>query len=106
MRALHPFDPGDHTLLQAVNRGEFSIHGLRDRDLQTLLYRGPARNRTEQRRRSAAVSRKLRLLRAHRLLRKLPHTHRYQATNQGRPLLNALLSAHRATVRQFMPTPA
>src|SRR3989475_11657488 len=38
MRALHPFDPGDCALLEAVNRGEFTIHGLRNRDLQRLLY--------------------------------------------------------------------
>src|SRR5437016_14630432 len=38
VRALHPFDPGDCALLEAVNRGEFTIHGLRNRDLQRLLY--------------------------------------------------------------------
>ena len=40
------------------------------------------------------------------LLRKVPHTHHYQVTKEGRTILNALLSAHRATVRQFMPTAA
>lgn len=101
VRALHPFEPQDHALLQAINRGEFTLNGLRNRDLQTLLYAGPAKNPREQQRRSAAVSRKLRMLRAHGLLRKLPHTHRYQITDGGRLVLNALLSAHRATVRQL-----
>jgi hypothetical protein len=62
-RVLHPFGPDDHAVLQAVNRGEFAIHGLRNRDLQALLYSSAPKTTSEQRRRSAAVSRKLRLLR-------------------------------------------
>ncbi len=53
VRALHPFDPDDHALFKAVNRGEFTIHGLRNRDLQALLYSTPAKSPAEQRRRSA-----------------------------------------------------
>ena len=34
VRALHPFEPHDHNLLQAINRGEFNINGFRNRDLQ------------------------------------------------------------------------
>lgn len=99
VRALHPFDPQDHGLLRAVNRGEFAIHGLRNRDLQQLLYDPPATTPAEKRRRSAAVSRKLRMLRAHGLIHKLPHTHRYRVSEQGRLILNATLSAHRMTTQ-------
>jgi len=102
IRALHPFQAEDHALLKAVNRGEFSIHGLRNRDLQALLYAAPAKTNAEQRKRSAAISRKLRMLRAHGLIRKLPHTHRYQVTDEGRQILNAILLAHRVTVRQIL----
>jgi len=102
MRALHPFDPQDYALLQAVNRGEFTLIGIRNRDLQDLLYATPAKTKLERKRRSAAISRKLRLLRAHGLIHKLPNTHRYQVSQKGRFILNAILSAHRATVRQFM----
>jgi hypothetical protein len=55
-RALHPFDPQDHALLKAINRGEFAIHGLRNRDLQALLYSSGPKDQTEQRRRSGASS--------------------------------------------------
>lgn len=102
VRPLHPFEAEDHALLQAVNRGEFSIHGLRNRDLQALLYPAAPKTKTEQRRRSAVISRKLRMLRAHGLIRKLPHTHRYQVTDEGRQILNAILLAHRVTVRQIL----
>lgn len=101
MRALHPFEPSDLELLQAVNRGEFVINGLRNRDLQRLLFIHPPATHDDTRRRSSAVSRKLRLLRAHGILQKLPHTHRYQVTDQGRLLLNAILSAQRTTSQQL-----
>ena len=101
LRALHPFDPDDYALLEAVNRGEFTLHGLRNRDLQRLLYASPASSKTEARRRSAAVGRKLRLLRAHGILHKLPHTHRYQVTDQGRLILNGITSARRATIHRL-----
>jgi len=105
-RPLHPFEPQDHALLEAINRGEFAIHGLRNRDLQALLYASPTQNEREQRRRSAAVSRKLRLLRAHGLLKKLPHTHRYQVNESARILLNAILIAHKTTVQRLLAVAA
>jgi hypothetical protein len=101
VRALHPFRRDDLELLLAVGRGEFTIHGLRNRDLRALLWATEPSDEREARRRSAAVSRKLRMLRAHRILRKLPHTHRYQVTARGRLLLNAIASAQRATTQQL-----
>lgn len=101
VRALHPFDEQDHQLLSAINRGEFAINGLRNRDLQSLLYASQAGSKAEQRRRSAAVSRKLRILRAHGLIRKLPRTHRYRVTEEGRMILNAVLTAHRITSQRL-----
>jgi hypothetical protein len=40
-----------------------------------------------------AISRKLRLLRAHGLIHKLPHTHRYQVTENGRLILKRRTAA-------------
>ncbi|MEK7675098.1 MAG: hypothetical protein AAB676_04585, partial [Verrucomicrobiota bacterium] len=39
------------------------------------------------------MGRKLRLLRAHGLIRKVPHTHRYLVTQSGRAVLTALVAA-------------
>jgi hypothetical protein len=100
-RALHPFESGDLELLRAVGRGEFTINGLRNRDLQALLYAEPATTKQEARRRSAAVCRKLMLLRAHGVIRKLPHTHRYLVSDNGRLLINIILSAQRTTSQQL-----
>lgn len=106
VRALHPFEPADHELLQAINRGEFAIGGFRNRDLQALLYSRPARDKSEQRRRSAALTRQLRMLRAHGLIRKRPRSHRYDVSPHGRQILNAILLAHKITVQQLLPLAA
>jgi len=95
VRALDPFRADDYCLLQAINRGEFAINGLRNRDLERLLYADVPVDLRQKRRRSAAVSRKLRLLRAHGLIQKVPKTHRYQVTDAGRRAIAAVL-----TIRQ------
>ena len=102
VRALHLFQADDHQLLKAVNHGEFTINGLRNRDLQLLLY-GPVDPKAplsakEKRRRSAAVSRKLRILRAHGLIHKVPKTHRYQVTSHGRLAITAILTMDRTSI--------
>src|SRR5439155_25777268 len=38
VRALQPFAPEDMALLAAVSRGEFTLSGLRNRDLRRVLY--------------------------------------------------------------------
>jgi len=99
-RALHPWGK-DQALLTAVNRGNFLITGLRNRDLQALLYAHPPPTDAERRQRSAAISRKLRLLRAHSLLRKVPHTHRYQVSAEGRSILFSVLTTARTSLQQL-----
>jgi hypothetical protein len=101
VRALHPFAPDDGQLLQVISRGEFTLNGLRNRDLQRLCFAQPAATSTEARRRSAWASRKLRLLRAHGLLNKLAGTHRYQLTKAGRSATTAILTALHSSIRQL-----
>jgi hypothetical protein len=103
VRGLRPFQADDYRLLEAVNRGEFAINGLRNRDLQRLLYdsgpaEGPALDDRQKRRRSAAVSRKLRMLRAHGLIQKVPKTHRYQVTAAGRLAITAILTIQQTSM--------
>jgi hypothetical protein len=99
-RALNPWSPLDGALLQVINRGEFAINGLRNRDIRIHLFphQGSAE---EQRRRAARVSRLLALLRAHGVLRKVSGTHRYHLTAQGRILVTALLTAREADTQQL-----
>jgi hypothetical protein len=100
VRALRPWAE-DKELLRAVGRGEFQIQGLRNRDLQALLYHAPAVTVIEQRRRSAAVSRKLRMLRAHGIIKKITGTHRYVVTKAGLEIIVAVLTTARTSVNQL-----
>jgi hypothetical protein len=103
VRALRPFAVDDSQLLRAISGGELSLNGLRNRDLQRVFFLQPASTPAEARRRSAWVSRKLRLLRAYGLIRKVPRSHRYHITSAGRTLITAVFTALHSTLRQ--PTP-
>ena len=105
MRALRPLED-DRPLLEVILRGEFTLNGFRNRDLQRFLFAVAAGDLPEARRRSAWVSRKLRLLRAHGLIRKVPGTYRYQLTEGGQKATAAILTALRSTVRELMPEAA
>lgn len=100
IRALNPLAE-DLDLFQAISRGEFVLNGFRNRDLQAIFFRSPASSPKEARRRSAWVTRKLRLLRAHSLITKVPGTHRYRLTSFGRKALTAILTAMRASIRDL-----
>jgi len=105
-RALRPFDDQDRLLLEAISRGEFVINGFRNKDLQKLLYLTTAQSVKESRRRSGAISRKLRLLRDHGLIQKIQKSYRYKVTSKGRSILTALIAASNATVNTFIPKAA
>lgn len=95
VRALNPLAAADAALLAVVYRGEFVITGLRNRDVRQLLYPG-VRTATARRQHASRVTRQLRLLRGHGLLRKVAHTHRYLLTAKGRSVIAALLAARQA----------
>jgi hypothetical protein len=104
VRGLRPWGD-DKTLLRAVNHGEFTISGFRNRNLQELLYDTEPGSPVERRRRSSAISRKLRMLRAHGIVRKIQRTHRYQLTDAGRTILLAVLTVARTSLHQLNQLP-
>ena len=103
VRALRPWAQDDMRLFRAVTRGEFNVNGFRNRDLQALLYDHPVESPEEQRRRSSKVTRLLRMLRAHGLIKKVAHTHRYILTAKGRQILPAILAVDRVPLAQLEP---
>jgi hypothetical protein len=103
IRALRPWAEEDMRLFRAVTRGEFNVNGFRNRDLQALLYDHPAESPEDQRRRSARVTRLLRMLRAHGLVKKVSHTHRYILTAKGRQILPVILTVDRVPLAQLEP---
>jgi hypothetical protein len=101
-RALNPLGEPDAGLLQAVARGEFLLNGFRNRDLRALLYAAEPKDEKEARRWSAAVTRKIRLLRAHGVIQKVSHTQRYIISEYGRAVISALSAAQKADVNQLI----
>jgi len=94
VRPMNPYAPDDLALLKAVSRGEFNINGFRNRDLRSILYSQDKELSAKQKRsRSAAVTRKIRLLRAHGLIKKVHKTNRYLLTTDGSKTITVLFAA-------------
>ena len=102
-RAMRVGDPRDFALLQAISRGEFATAGLRNRDLRYLL--DPASRHAPAphvRSCAAKISRQLRLLRAHGIIRKIPRSYRYTLTPIGHLVTAALFAARNATIKHLL----
>jgi hypothetical protein len=102
LRALSPLVGADAQLLEVIGRPEFMVNGLRNRDVVAALDGKPAKDAAERKRRSAQVSRQLRLLRGHGLIKKVSKSHRYQVTERGREILTALHAARHASTEKLV----
>jgi len=78
------------------------IRGLSNKDLRERLYPAAKLTAAEAKRRSAAISRKLRLLRAHSVIHKISGRNLYQVSDLGRVTLTAFLIARAASTNQLM----
>ena len=106
VRALHPWSQPDQELLAIMGRGEYVLQGFCNRDVAGHLYPRALSRPEEQRRASARVTRLLRLLRAHGIIRKISGTHRYHLTRRGRQITTAVLRYQSATLQQLSKIPA
>ncbi len=100
-RALHPFASEDRELLEAISDGAYATGGFRNRDLALRLYPTASADPVERARTSSKVSYRLRILRAHGLIRKSPSQRRYHMTTKGRQIVTALLQVQHATLQQL-----
>lgn len=100
-RGLRPWSPDDVRLIQAVSRGEYVINGFRNKDLVPLLFDTPPVNDKDRLCRSHKVTRLIRLLRAHGLIRKMPRASRYRLSKKGQEISPLLLRAQRVTLAQL-----
>ena len=91
-RALRPISPQEAPLLRVVLQGQFLIHGFSNRDVRTGLGADAASDLAHRRRVSARVTRQLRLLRAHGLIKKVPHTHAYRVTHKGETIMSTAIT--------------
>lgn len=101
-RALRPVDQEEAALFQAVLNGQFLLQGITNRQLRGALWptHGPPdrSDPVEDRRRSGQVTRRLRLLRAHGMIRKVSGTRYYRVTAQGQKTMSAALILRSADV--------
>ena len=100
-RALRPWSQEDSLLLQTISGGEFVLHGLRNRDLLAAVYPDALGSPAERTHAAARVTRKLRLLRAHRIIRKVESSHRYLLTENGRAVVTPILQYQTVTLDQL-----
>lgn len=86
-RGLNLLHPDEQRIFRAILRGDWRLHGFRNRDLMQELHGAKPIAVAERRRRSLRVCRQLQLLRAHGLIAKIPRSNRYRVTDKGDALM-------------------
>lgn len=90
-RGFNLFDGDDLDLFEAIARGEFMINGFRNREIRGLLTDKNA----------GQVSRMLKRLRTHKLIKKVRNGYKYYLTTLGR---NAVTAALRVRELELVPS--
>jgi hypothetical protein len=80
----------DLALLRAIADPKYFVDAITNKHLQSVLYASSWANGLSGHSLSARISRHLRLLREHGIIKKLPNQHKYLLTNKGRLLSAAL----------------
>jgi hypothetical protein len=91
----------DRELLKAISDPAFTVSGMTNTLLRKKLCSTPWGAGRTDKQLSARITRHLRLLRDHGLIRKLPNRHRYHPTDKGRQLTTALHAMLSASTEQL-----
>lgn len=100
-RALDPIGK-DLELLQAIADPSFRISAVTNKGLRKSLKATEWGAKRTDKQLSARISRHLRLLRIHGIIRKLPNQHKYQITLKGVKLCNTLNAVLAASTENLM----
>ena len=93
-RGLNPWQDEDYRLLTFLGKGENAINGFRNQDLRKWLYpESEKADKAGQKKYSGRTTRRIKLLRVHGLIRKVPKANRYVLTEKGQKFSCALLTA-------------
>lgn len=101
-RPLRPVSPQDAAMFAAVLKGEFLIKGFSHRDMRQQIEPGRIADPQQRRRVSGRITRRLRLLRAHGLIRKVSGTRYYRVTPKGHQIMTAALKLRAADVAKLV----
>ena len=102
-RGLNPWQDEDYRLLAFLAKGEHAINGFRNQDLRWWLYpESKSVGKGSEKKYSGRITRRIKLLRVHGLVRKVPKTRRYVLTEKGRTFSCALLTASALDIKALM----
>lgn len=101
-RPLRPIAPDEAKMFAGLLRGEWMLEGFTNRHLRLWLF--PQAQGAELKKCSAQVTRRIRLLRAHGLLRKISKTRRYHVTPKGIAVMSTALNVRRFDVNALTNT--
>jgi len=101
-RALRPVSPSEAAVFAAVLKGQFLVKGFTNRDVREQVDSGKSTDPRERRRASGRTTRRLRLLRAHGLIRKVGGTRYYRVTPKGHQIMTAALKLREADVAKLV----
>ena len=85
------WSPETFELFEAISDGKYLIRGFTNQEIRRSIIRNGADTARERGR----MSRSLAKLRAHGLIRKIPHTRRYLVSDKGRRVMGALIETKR-----------
>jgi len=100
-RALRPVSREEAAVFAAILSGQFLLRGFTNRDLRQCLLPSKPPDESEARRQSGQITRRLRLLRAHGLIRKISGTRYYRVTERGQRIMSAALTLRDADIAKL-----
>ena len=101
-RGLRLLDEQDGQLIEAISAGEFTLNGFRNRDIRVILFGADSSDKPTRRRRCGQVSRRLAMLKAHGLIRRVPRTRRWMLSERGSKVATLLAAAKNASAQQLL----
>ena len=101
-RAPRPVSREDAQLFEAVLGGQFLLRGFTNRDLRQCLQKPQPPSEQQSRRLSGQMTRRIRLLRTHGLIRKVSGTRYYRVTSHGQRTMSAALTLRDADVSKLL----
>lgn len=90
-RPLRPMSPDEAPLFRTILHGEFTLQGFQNRDVRRSLHPEVEADPVQRRHIASRVTRVLRLLRAHGLIKKVTRTRDYRITDKGHHVMTTAL---------------
>ena len=94
VRGINPLRENDRILLEAIIKGQHHLHGFKANQIANQIGLIYSDDPVTRRRQSAWIYRKLKMLRSHGLIRRMPRSKRYRITQQGARLINAVIDLY------------